>query len=187
MSNEMKLIMENWNNSRLAEQYAVDFYNEILENIINNVKLLSEEKIELKEFMEKVATFAKNTLSAVKELKDSAIEKVLDTALSSLEALLKKLEEKLKQKAPDLIGKIRNAITKLREPENMKVAVSIVSIIAGLLAGDAFSVLDQVMQVIEAGDNIVAAYETIASIQDTADMAAAVTKTGALKLTEMVI
>ena len=187
MSKDMKFIMENWNNSYLAEQYAVDFYNEILENIINNVKLLNEEKIELKEFMAKVATFAKSTLDAVKELKDSAIEKVLDTALSSLDQLLKKLEEKLKQKAPELIGKIRSVITKLRDPENMKVAVSIVSIIAGLLAGDAFSVLDQVLQVIEAGDNILAAYETISNIQDTADMAAAVTKTGALKLTEIIV
>ena len=187
MSNQMKFIMENWNNSYLSEQYVVDFYNEILENIINNVKLLNEEKIELKEFMAKVATFAKSTLDAVKELKDSAIEKVLDTALSSLDQLLKKLEEKLRQKAPELIGKIRSVITKLRDPENMKVAVSIVSIIAGLLAGDAFSVLDQVLQVIEAGDNILSAYETISSIQDTADMAAAVTKTGALKLTEIIV
>ena len=187
MSKQMKVIMENWNSSRLVEEHAIQVYNQRVQEIIEEVSILNEQQVELNEFMDKVSSFAKKTLTAVKDLKDSAIEKVLDTALASLDALLKKLEEKLKQKAPQLIGKIRNVIMKLRDPENMKIAVSIVSIIAGLLAGDAFSVLDQVLQIVEAGDNILAAYETISNIQDTADMAAAVTKTGALKLTEMIL
>ena len=187
MSKDMKLILENWENSSTMEQYAVEIYNECVQKIIEEVKLLNEEKIELKEFMTKVASFAKSTLTAVKDLKDSAIEKVLQTALSGLDSLLKQLEEKLKQKAPNLIGKIRNVIQKLKEPENIKIAISIVSIIAGLLVGDAFSVLDQVLQIVEAGDNILAAYETISNIQDNADIAAAVTKTGSLKLTEIMI
>jgi len=183
----MKKIMESWNNSNVFEDKAIQVYNECVRKIIEEVRLLNEQQIELKEFMTKVASFAQNTLAAVKQLKDSAITKVLETALSSLDGLLKKLEDKLKEKAPQLISKIRNVIQKLREPENMKIAVSIVSIIAGLLAGDAFSILDQVLQIVEASDNIVTAYETISAIQDNADIAAAVTKAGALKLTEMMI
>jgi hypothetical protein len=183
----MKLIMENWNNSVVIEQAAIDVYNECVRKIVEEVRLLHEEKIELKEFMSKVSGFAKSTLAAVKELKDSAIKKVLDTALSSLDELLKKIEDKLKEKAPELISKVRNVINKLKEPENIKIAVSIISIIAGLLVGDAFSVLDQVLQIVEASDNILTAYETISAIQDTADMGAAVTKTGALKIAEIMI
>ena len=187
MTTNMKLIMESWNNSSVVQEHAIEVYNECVQKIIEEVKLLNEQKVELKEFMTKVASFATSTLAAVKELKDSAIEKVLATALSGLDSLLKKLEEKLKEKAPNLIAKIRNVIQKLKEPENMKIAVSIVSIIAGLLAGDAFSVLDQVLEIVEAGDNIVAAYEAISNIQDNADIAAAVTKAGTLKLTEMIL
>jgi hypothetical protein len=187
VSQDMKLIMENWNNSFVIEQTAIDIYDECVRKIVEEVQLLHEEKIELKEFMSKVSGFAKSTLTAVKELKDSAIKKVLETALSGLDELLKKLEDKLNEKAPQLISKVRNIINKLKEPENMKIAVSIISIIAGLLAGDAFSVLDQVLQIVETSDNILAAYETISAIQDTADMGAAVTKTGTLKIAEMMI
>ena len=68
----------------------------------------------------------------------------------------------------------------LKKDENMTVAVSMVSIIVGLLTGESFDALGEVLDAISAAPNIIKAYETIQTITDTADMAKAVGQGGEL-------
>ena len=62
----------------------------------------------------------------------------------------------------------------------MAIAVSIVSIIIGLMTGEAFDVLSTVLDVLGASGDIIAAYETIANLTDSADIGRIVNKAGQL-------
>ena len=92
--------------------------------------------------------------------------KAIDSALKVLDII----DDSLKERAPALISKIKNILEKLKEESNMAVAVSIVSIIIGLMTGEAFDVLSTVLDVLGASSDILAAYETIANLTDSADI-----------------
>ena len=68
----------------------------------------------------------------------------------------------------------------LKKDENMTIAISIVSILVGLVTGEAFDALEEVMSAIGSAPNLIQAYETISTITDTADIAKVVDKSGQL-------
>ena len=62
----------------------------------------------------------------------------------------------------------------------MTVAISIVSIIVGLMTGEAFDVAEEVLGIIDAAPNLIKAYEMIANITDSADVVKVAGKSGQL-------
>lgn len=168
MSNDMKLIMENWRANTLHEQLVEEFVKEI--------KTLTEAKAELNEILAKVGDFAKKAFNTYSDLKKGTIKKVLETAING--AL--KLIPAIKQVNSGIASKIERALNALKQDENMTVAISIVSIIVGLMTGEAFSAVEEVLGAIDAAPNLIKAYEAIANITDTADIAKVAGKSGQL-------
>ncbi len=168
MSSNMKLIMENWRANTLHEQLVAEFVKEI--------KTLTEAKAELNEILAKVGDFAKKAFNTYSDLKKGTIKKVLETAVNG--AL--KLIPAIKQVNSGIASKIERALNALKQDENMTVAISIVSIIVGLMTGEAFSAAEEVLNAIDAAPNLIKAYEAITNLTDTADVVKVAGKSGQL-------
>ena len=176
MSYDMKLIMENWRKTINEEKQAKEIYENLINEFVNEIKTLNENKAELNEVLSSIKNFAQKALNTYKTIKSGAIESVLTTAINSALKMLDLLEDK----APTIVGKLKAVLSTLKKSENMTMAVSIVSIIIGLMTGEAFDALGEVLDVIKAAPNILMAYEKITAIQDTADIGQVINKSGQL-------
>ena len=176
MSYDMKLIMENWRKTINEEKQAKEIYENLVNEFVNEIKTLNENKAELNEVLSSIKNFAQKALNTYKTIKSGAIEGVLTAAINSALKMLDLLEDK----APTIVGKLKAVLSTLKKSENMTMAVSIVSIIVGLMTGEAFDALGEVLDVINAAPNILIAYEKITAIQDTADIGQVINKSGKL-------
>jgi cysteinyl-tRNA synthetase len=186
MSKQMKVIMENWRSNLLLEQEALSIHEELLEQFTNEIKIIRESSNDLNEVLSKVADFAKRAYNTYSDIKKNAIESVLTKAIDSAIKVLDFLEEKLNQERPGLINNIKSFLEKLKQESNMAIAVSIVSILIGLLTGEAFDAVESVLNILGASEDILNAYEAISQISDTVDVKNVVDKTGQLtRITEV--
>ncbi len=176
MSKDMNLIMENWRRNVLEESEADKLYERLVNEFVNDLKILSENEAPLNEILSKVGDFAKKAFNSYKALKKGTIQKVLETAISG--AL--KVIPLIKDKFPEIASKIERVLNELKKDENMTIAISMVSILVGLMTGEAFDALEEVLSVIGAAPNLIQAYETISTITDTADVAKVLDKSGQL-------
>ena len=175
MSNDMKLILESWRKT-LNEEKANTIYDNLIKEFVEEITSLKESKAELNEIMSSIKNFAQKALNTYKTIKSGAIEGVLTAAINSALKMLSLLEDK----APTIVGKLKSVLNTLKKSENMTMAVSIVSIIVGLMTGEAFDALGEVLDVIKAAPNILLAYEKITAFQDTADIGQVINKSGQL-------
>ncbi len=180
MSKEMKLIMENWRGSVLQEQQAIELHEQLVSEFVLDLKQIQESSNDLNEVLSKVSEFAKKAYNTYKDIKNNTIQAVLTKAIDSAMKVLNLIEDNMKEKAPALISKIKSVLEKLKEESNMAIAVSVVSVLIGLMTGEAFDVLGTVLDILDASDNIMAAYETISKITDSADVKRIVNKAGQL-------
>ena len=180
MSKEMKLIMENWRGSILQEQHAIELHEQLVNEFVLDLKQIQESSNDLNEVLSKVSEFAKKAYNTYKDIKNNTKQAVLTKAIDSAMKVLNLIEDNMKEKAPALISKIKSVLEKLKEESNMAIAVSIVSVLIGLMTGEAFDVLGTVLDILDASDNIMAAYETISKITDSADVKRIVNKAGQL-------
>ena len=180
MSEKMKTIMENWRHSVLLEQQAIQLHEQLVNEFVLELKQIQESTDDLNEVFAKVADFAKKAYSTYKDIKNNTIQAVLTKAIDSALKVLDLLEDSLRERAPALISKIKNILEKLKEESNMAIAVSIVSIIVGLMTGEAFDVLSTVLDVLDASGDILTAYETISKLTDSVEVGRVVNKTGQL-------
>ena len=180
MSEQMKVIMENWRHSILLEQQLIELHEQLVNEFVLELKQIQESTDDLNEVFAKVADFAKNAYNTYKDIKNNAIQAVLTKAIDSALKVLDLIEDSLRERAPALISKIKNILEKLKEESNMAIAVSIVSIIIGLMTGEAFDVLSTVLDVLGASSDILTAYETIANLTDSADIGRVANKAGQL-------
>ena len=176
MKNDMKLIMENWKKNVLEENKALSIHEQLVEEFIKEIKTLTEAKAELNEILTKVGEFAKKAFNTYSDLKRGTIKKVLETAING--AL--KLIPAIKEMNSNIGSKIERALNALKKDENMTIAISIVSIIVGLMTGEAFDAVDEILGAIEAAPNLIKAYEIISDITDTADVVKVAGKSGQL-------
>ena len=180
MSKQMKVIMENWRSNLLLEQEALSIHERLIEEFVNEIKIIRESSDDLNEVLSKVADFAKKAYNTYSDIKKNAIEAVLTKAIDSAIKVLDFLEEKLNQEKPGLINKIKSFLEKLKEESNMAIAVSIVSILIGLLSGEAFDVVENVLDILGASEDIINAYQVISKINDSVDVKDVVNKVGQL-------
>jgi len=176
MSKDMRFIMESWRRNVLEENEGDKLYEQLVNEFVNDLNVLSENKASLNEILSKVGDFAKKAFNSYKALKKGTIQKVLETAISG--AL--KIVPLFKDKFPDIAAKVERVLNELKKDENMTIAVSMVSILVGLMTGEAVDALEEVMNVIGAAPNLIQAYELIGNITDTADVAKVVDKSGQL-------
>ena len=176
MSYDMKLIMENWRKTINEEKHAKEIYENLINEFVNEIRILNENKAELNEVLSSIRNFAQKALNTYKTIKSGAIESVLTTAINAALKMLDLVEDK----APTIVSKLKSVLNTLKKSENMTMAVSIVSVIVGLMTGEAFDVLGEVLDVISAAPNILIAYEKITAIQDTADIGQVINKSGKL-------
>lgn len=176
MSKEMKLIMESWRSNLITETKALQIHEQLISEFVDDIKTLTENKAEINEILSKVSEFAKKAYQTYSDLKKGTIEKVLTKAIDG--AL--KIIPLIKDKVPNVASKIERILNELKKSENMTIAVSVVSIIVGLMTGQAFDALLEVLDVISEAPNLIKAYQAIQQITDTADITKAVDKTGQL-------
>ena len=176
----MKTIMENWRSNLLLEQEALSIHEKLIEEFTNEIKIIRESSNDLNEVLSKVADFAKRAYNTYSDIKKNAIEAVLTKAIDSAIKVLDFLEEKLNQEKPGLINKIKSFLEKLKQESNMAIAVSIVSILIGLLSGEAFDAVESVLDILGASEDILNAYEMISKISDSVDVKNVVDKAGQL-------
>lgn len=178
----MKLIMESWRKNVITEAKAIQIHEELIQEFVNELKVLTESKAELNEILAKVGEFAKKAYNTYSDLKKGAIKKVLETAING--AL--KVVDLIRGAAPNVASKVERVLNELKKAENMTVAVSLVSIIIGLATGDVdvgdfdFEPLEKVINAIQSAPNLIKALETVQTIKDTAQVAKAVDKAGKL-------
>lgn len=176
MSKEMKLIMESWRANIITETKAFHIHEHLINEFVDDIKTLTENKAQLNEILSKVSEFAKKAYQTYSDLKKGTIEKVLTKAIDA--AL--KVVPLIKDKVPNVASKIERILNEFKKTENMTIAISIVSIIIGLMTGEAFDALTEVLDVISSAPNLIKAYESIQQITDTANITKAVDKTGQL-------
>jgi len=176
MSKDMKLIMESWRKNVITEAKALELHEQLVQEFIDELKVLSENKAELNEILGKVGAFAKKYYDKYSEIKKGGIKRVLTAAING--AL--KIIPLVKDKAPNIASKVERILNELKKDENMTVAVSIVSILIGLLAGEFFDAIEEVLKAIEAAPNIIKAYQAIQNIKDAVDIKKAADQTGEL-------
>ena len=82
MSRDMKLIMENWRNNVLQENKGFALHEQLIEEFVREIKVLSEDKAPMNEILSKVGDFAKKAFNSYKALKKGTIQKVLETAIN---------------------------------------------------------------------------------------------------------
>ena len=175
MKPNMKMIMENWRKN-LNEQKAHIVYESLIEDFVNEIKSLKEEKAEINEILSSIKNFASKAYNTYKDIKSGAIKAVLLTAINSALKLLDIVEDKM----PKIVGKLKSILAKLKKAENMTIAVSIVSIIVGLMTGEAFDVLGKILDVVGSAPNLIIAYEKIKAISDSVSVGQVIGKAGQL-------
>ena len=172
----MKLIMESWRKNVITEAKALELHEQLIQEFIEELKVLSENKADLNEVLGKVGAFARKYYDKYSEIKKGGIKRVLTAAING--AL--KIIPLVKDKAPNVASKVERILNELKKDENMTVAVSIVSILIGLLTGEFFDAIEEVLSAIDAAPNIIQAYKTIQNIRDAVDIKKAADQTGQL-------
>jgi hypothetical protein len=176
MSNDMKLIMENWKANILEENNVLSIHEQLVQEFVNEIKTLNEEKAEMNEILAKIGDFAKRTYRTYSNMKKGAIKKVLEASINKALSLVPIIK-----RANSTVGsKIERVLNMLKQEQNIAVAISIISIIIGLATGEAFDLIEEVLNVIEAAPNIINAYETISNMKDTGKFAKATGKASEL-------
>ena len=177
---DMKLIMENFREFTLKEEIdtALTIHENLVKGFVEEIRSLHEAKADINEILSKVSNFAKKALNTTRDVKRGAIKTVLTTAINSALKALDFVEDKLTAESPALAGKVRNVLNMLKKDENMTLAVSVVSIIIGLLTGESFDVLGEVLEIIEAAPNILKAYDLLGTLGDAGDFKSITDKTG---------
>ncbi len=142
MSKDMKLIMESWRKNVITEAKALELHEQLVQEFIDELKVLSENKADLNEVLGKVGAFARKYYDKYSEIKKGGIKRVLTAAING--AL--KIIPLVKDKAPKVASKVERILNELKKDENMTVAVSIVSILIGLLTGEFFDAIEEVIR-----------------------------------------
>ena len=182
MSKDMKIIMESWRYFSIEEQnnHVLRIHEHLINEFVRDIQVLQEGDADLNEILSRVGDFAKKAYGAYKDLQRGAIKGVLTKAIDGGLKALDFIEDRLNQENPALITKVRSILNMLKTDENMHLAISIVSIIIGLMTGEAFDVLGKVLDLIEAAPNLIQAFESISTLTDTANVKAAADKSGTL-------
>ena len=167
--------MEAWR-KKLNEEKVHMIYENLIEEFVNEINSLKEEKAEINEILSSVKGFANKAYNTYKTIKSGAIKAVLDKAIDSALKLLDAFESKI----PKIAGKLKTVLNKLKKSENMTIAVSIVSIIVGLMTGEAIDALGDVLNIIGSSSNTVMAFEAIQKLGDSIKIGQVVSKTGQL-------
>jgi len=178
MKPNMKIIMENWRKN-INEQKVHTIYENLIEGFVNEIKSLKEEKAEINEILSSIKNFASKAYNTYKDIKSGAIKTVLLAAIDSALKLLDIVDDKM----PKIAGKLKSILAKLKKAENMTIAVSIISIIVGLMTGEAFDVLGKILDVVGSAPNLIIAYEKIQAISDSVSVGQVIGKTGQLAKT----
>jgi len=63
-------------------------------------------------------------------------------------------------------------INKLKRPENLAVAVSLISILIAAFTGDAFDLVSQALEAFAVTKSVIDVYQTVGDIQDARDLVA---------------
>ena len=149
-------------------------FHEDIELFLEDLATLEESKI-----IDAVKARAQKLIGKYREVKQAALEPLVKKGLDKLSNLAAKTmpvewEEckklgfsgntSCRKRAMNLFS------SKLQNPKNLVVAVSIISLLISLFTGEYFGVIDQVFQALEAQETLVAAYETISGIQDIAKL-----------------
>ena len=58
MSKDMKLIMESWRRNVITESKAIQIHEQLIQEFVEELRVLSENKAELNEILSKVGEFA---------------------------------------------------------------------------------------------------------------------------------
>ena len=181
MSNDFKLIMENWQRLLNEEKEAQQIFDSLLNEFVNEIKTLQEEKVELNEVFAKIGDFVKKSYGKVKNFKDGVIEKVLTGAINATLKMLDKLED---ANPPDifkkLIPKIKYILQSLKSSKNMALAVTVVNILLGLMTGNALQELAEVVGILDKATSIGAAVDMILKMGDTVEVGAYIGAMGAI-------
>tara|TARA_E500000305_G_scaffold79171_1_gene64942 strand:+ start:17 stop:565 length:549 start_codon:yes stop_codon:yes gene_type:complete len=175
MKPNMKVLMENWRKI-LNEQKAHVIYENLIEDFVNEIKSLKEEKAEINEVLSSIKNFASKAYNTYKDIKSGAIKTVLLTAIDSALKLLDIVGDKM----PKIVGKLKSILNQLKKAENMTIAVSIISIIVGLMTGEAFDELGKILDVVGSAPNLIIAFEKIQAISDSVSVGQVIGKTGQL-------
>ena len=164
---ETKVIMENWRIFLTEEQL-------LAEQIEREFTLLSESLTEWQNKGLLEEGIAQEFIGKIKHFSRMKNEKIASWIRPALEKL-KNLAIKLRKagKLPFTLGKqLRNVIIDLMEPDNLILAASIISIIAGLLMGDAVtnvSAIADLLDAVDAAPTLVDAASNLANASDIKD------------------
>jgi len=170
----MKLLLENWREYLNEEQLLV-------EQIERDFVLLAESLTEYHNKGLLLEGVAREFIDKVREFGRWKNEKLASWIKPALEKLYH-LSIRLRRagKIPFILGKkIRNLITDLMKPDNLVLAASIISIIAGLLMGDVVTnagAISDLLQAVEAAPALVDAAANFASASDVKDALEATVK-----------
>ena len=149
MSKEMKSIMESWRRSINGEENKI--YESLLEEFTTELKTLTEGKAELNEVLGSIGAHAKKAYKTFKGWKDSKIKSVLTKAIDSGISLI---DKKVGKASPELANKLKTAFYLLKKSDNMAIAVSIVSILVGLITGNLLEYITPILEILENAPDI---------------------------------
>ena len=163
----MKLLLENWR-EYLAEEQLLH------EHIEKEFSFLSESLTEWQNkglLEEGIAQELVNKVRAFSQWKNDKIVSWISPALEKLHHLSIKLRRA--GKLPYAMGKqLRNLISDLMKPDNLVLAASIISIIAGLLMGDIVAnagTITDLLNAVDTAPSLVAAVNHMADASDIKD------------------
>jgi len=172
---ETKVIMKNWRTFLTEEQL-------LIEQIEREFTLLSESLTEWQDKGLLEEGIAQNLIGQVKKFSKWKNDKLASWLKPALEKLYN-LSVKLRKagKLPFTLGKqLRNLISDLMSPDNLALAASIISIVAGLLMGDIATnvgAIADLLDTISAAPSLIDAASNLANATDIKDAIEAGAKT----------
>ncbi len=181
MSNDFKVIMENWKKTIDEQKDPQIVIDSLLREFVQEIKVLQEEKVELNEVFKKIGEFVKDSYNKVKNLKDELIVKILKGAINTALKMLEKLEDQNPPEAfKKLIPKIKYILQSLKSSRNMALAVTTVNILLGLMTGNALQGLAEVVGILDKASSLGSAIDAILKMSDVAELGVMITGAGAM-------
>ena len=180
----MQDLMEGWREYESQLLLEQEFQKDI-DLFVEQLSRLDESKV-LDAFKER----SKATLIKYSKFKKAALESLLKKGIDQLHNLAaSKMPVEWKDcKKLGFSGKYscrRRAmalVDKLKRPENLAVAVSLISILISAFTGDAFDLVSHALEAFAVAKSITDVYEVISGLQDAGDFVAKAEKAGAIKL-----
>ena len=170
----MQGLMEGWRDYESQLLLEQEFQKDI-DLFVEQLSRLDESKV-LDAFKER----SKAILSKYSKVKKTALESLLKKGIDQLQNLAaSKMPVEWKDcKKLGFSGKYScrkramALINKLKRPENLTVAVSLVSILIAAFTGDAFDLVSQALEAFAVTEDVIEVYQTIGDIQDARDLVA---------------